>query len=311
MRLGARIALSLASLAACVLAVGISAASFTDTEQNPQSVSAAADFLAPTASASAIGKSQGGLDGTIRPGGTYYVYANVSDSGSPSSGIASVKANVSAVTSGQTAAALSASGGPWTVDGVSYNYRSAQLTASSISTGAKSYKLTLVDSAGNSAESGEYTVTVAANTAFKGSGFTTDNGSGSEGTPEKGDSVIYTFNKEPDPYSIVSGWSGSGTKSVAVSIANNSSNDTLSVSDATIGGVALEGDFTASSATFSGSTISISGSTVTIVLGTASGSVKSVTSKTKPVWTPSGSVFDLVGNLCSTATVTGTNQKQF
>jgi hypothetical protein len=134
----------------------------------------------------------------------------------------------------------------------------------------------------------EYTATVAASTAFKGSGFTTGNGSGSEGTPEKGDSVTYTFNKEPNPYSIVSGWNGGGTKSVTVSIANNSSNDTLLVSDATIGGVALDGDFTASSSTFSGSTISISGSTVTIVLGTASGSVKSVTSKTKPVWTPFG-----------------------
>ncbi len=307
----AKTALSLAALAACVLAVALSAASFTDSEQNPQTVSADADFLAPTVSASTIGKSQGGLDGTIRPGGTYYVYANVSDSGNPASGVASVKANVSAIASGQTAAALSTSGGPYTVDGVSYNYRSAQLTASSVATGAKSYKLTLADSAGNSAESAEYSVTVAANTAFKGSGFTTDNGSGSEGTPEKGDSVIYTFNKEPDPYSIVSGWNGSGTKSVTVSIANNSSNDTLSVSGATIGTVALDGDFTASSATFSASSISLSGSAVTIVLGTASGSVKSVTSKTKPVWTPSGSVFDLVGNLCSTATVTGTNQKQF
>jgi hypothetical protein len=308
----AKVALSLAALAACVLTVAFSAASFTDTKKNPQTVSAAADFLAPTVSASAIGKSQGGLDGTIKPGGTYYVYANVSDPGNPASGIASVKANVSSVTAGQTAVALSTSGGPYTVDGASYNYRSAQLTAGSgIATGPKSYKLTLADSAGNSAESGEYTVTVAANSAFKGSGFAAENDSGAESTPDKGDLVVYTFNKEPDPYSIVSGWNGSGTKSVTVSIANNSSNDTLSVSGATIGTVALDGDFTASSASFSGSSLSISGSTVTIVLGTASGSVKANTAKSKPVWTPSGSVFDLVGNLCSTATVTGANKKLF
>jgi len=312
MRALEKTALSLAALAACVLAVAFSAASFTDSEQNPQTVSADADFLAPSVSASTIGKSQGGLDGTIRPGGTYYVYANVSDSGNPASGIASVKANVSAITSGQTAAVLSTSGSPYTVDGVSYGYRSAQLTAgSSISTGAKSYELTLADSAGNSAESGEYSVTVAANTAFKGSGFTAEDGPGTESIPDKGDLVVYTFNKEPDPYSIVSGWNGSGTKSVTVAIANNSSNDTLSVSGATIGTVALDGDFTASSASFSGSTISLSGSTVTVVLGTASGSVKSNAAKSKPVWTPSGSVFDLVGNLCSTATVTGANRKLF
>ena len=303
---------SLVALAACALTVGFSAASFTDSTQNPQTLSAAADFLAPTVSASTIGKSQGGLDGTIRPGGTYYVYANVSDSGNPASGTASVKANVSSITSGQTAAALSTSGGPYTVDGVSYNYRSAQLTAgSAISTGTKSYKLTLADSAGNSAESGEYSVTVAANTAFKASGFTAENGSGAEGTPDKGDLAVFTLNKEPDPYSVVSGWNGSGTKSVTVSIANNSSNDTLSVSGATIGTVALDGDFTASSASFSGSTMSVSGSTVTVVLGTASGSVKAETGKSKPVWTPSGSIFDLVGNLCSTAAVTGANKKLF
>jgi hypothetical protein len=307
----AKTALSLVALAACVLAVSFSAASFTDSEQNPQTVSADADFLAPTVSASTIGKSQGGFDGTIRPGGTYYVYANVSDPGNPSSGIASVNANVSAITTGQTAVSLSTSGGPYTVDGVSYNYRSAQLTASSISTGTKSYKLTLVDSAGNSAESQEYSVTVAANTAFKGSGFTAENGSGTESTPDKGDSVIYTFNKEPDPYSIVSGWNGSGTKSVTVSVSNNSANDSLTVSGATIGSVALDGDFTSSTATFSGSAVSISGSTVTIVLGTASGSVKANTAKSKPVWTPSGAIFDLVGNLCSTATVNGANKKLF
>jgi hypothetical protein len=306
-----RTALSLIALAACVLAVGLSAASFTETQKNPQTISAAADFLPPTVSAGTIGKSQGGLDGTIRPGGTYYVYANVSDPGNPASGTSSVKANVSSITSGQTAVALTTSGGPYTVDGVSYNYRSAQLTAGSIAAGAKSYKLTLADSAGNSAESGEYSVTVAANTAFKGSGFAAENGPGAESTPDTGDLVVFTFNKEPDPYSIVSGWNGSGTKSVTVSIANNASNDTLSVSGATIGTVALDGDFTAGSATFSGSTISISGSTVTIVLGTASGSVKANTAKSKPVWTPSGSVFDLVGNLCSTATVTGANKKLF
>lgn len=307
-------ALSLASLAACVLAVGFSAASFSDTSQNPQTVSAVADFLAPTVSTSTIAKSQGGLDGTIKPGGTYYVYANVSDSGSPASGIASVKANVSSITSGQTGASLSTSGGPFTVNGVSYAYRSAQLTASSsLSLGSKTYKVTTADAAGNSAESGSYSVTVAESSSFKGSDLETDNVSGgTEGKPEKGDTIGFTFNKAPDPYSIVSGWDGSGAKSVTVSIADSASNDTLSVSGATIGSVALKGDFTDSKgASFTGSTMSLNGSTVTIVLGTASGTVKTETSKTKAVWTPSSSNFDLVGNACSTSNVTGANQKQF
>ena len=54
-----------------------------------------------------IGKTVGGVTGFIRQGGTYYVYATVAtDTGNPASGIASVKANVEGVTTGQTAVAL-------------------------------------------------------------------------------------------------------------------------------------------------------------------------------------------------------------
>jgi hypothetical protein len=306
-----QIALSLVGLAACVLAVGFSAASFTDSKQNPQSVSAVTDFLAPSASASTIGKSQGGLDGTIRPGGTYYVYANVADSGNPASGIASVKADVSAITSGQTAVSLGTSGGPFTVDGVSYDYRSAQLTASSsLSAGTKAYKLTLTDAAGNS-EVQEFSVSVVANTAFKASSFATDDNGGTEGKSEKGDTVTFTFNKAPDPYSVASGWNGASTKSVTVSITNDGEEDDLSVAGTNIGSVELKGDYTSSTATFSSSSMSLSGSVVTVVLGTASGSVKTDTGKSRAVWAPSGSLFDLVGNVCSTSSVSSGNQKQF
>ncbi len=149
MRTRSAIALSLAALAACALVAGFSAASFTDSSQNPQTVTAAADFLAPSAGASAVAKSEGGSAGYVRAGGNYRVYADVTDSGNPASKTSSVKANVSALTSGQTAVALSS--GSFTVDGVSYNYRSAQLKVDSGATpGTKSYALTLVDGAGNS-----------------------------------------------------------------------------------------------------------------------------------------------------------------
>lgn len=305
----AQTALALAALAACVLAVGLSAASFTDTSQNPQPVSAIADWVGPSASASAIAKTQGGLSGYIKQGGTYYVYASVTDSGAPASGVASVKADVSAITTGQTAVALSA--GTYAVGGVTYNYRSAQLTAkSSLSAGSKAYTLALADSDGN-ATSQSFSVTVD-NGPFKGNGFETDNVSnGTEGKPEAGDTVSFEFNAAPDPNSIVSSWNGSGTKSVTVSITGSSTEDSLSVSGATIGSVALKGDFTSSTASFTGSTMSLSGSTVTIVLGTASGSIKTDTDKSKAVWTPSASNYDAAGNASATTNVTGGNQKQF
>ncbi len=308
MRLGGRIALSLVSLAACVLTVGISAASFTETKENPQTVSAAADWVAPSASASVIDQVENRAAGYIRSSVGYYVYTNVSDSGDPASGIATVKADLSAISSSATEVALVA--GKYTADGVSYNYRSAELKAkSSLSAGTKAYTLELADAAGNKA-SQAFSATAYA--SFKGTEVETGNVSGgTEGKPENGDTVSFEFNNLPEASSIVSGWSGSGAKSVTVAIADNAENDTLSVSGATIGSVQLKGDFVAGTITFSGSTVSLSGSTATIVLGAASGSVKTDSDKSKAVWTPTASNVDLAGNACSASNVTGGNKKQF
>jgi hypothetical protein len=306
MRARASAALALAALAACALLAGLSGASFTDTTENPQAVSAVTDFLAPTAGASVVAGSTGGQVGYVTTGGTYYVYANVSDPGNPPSGIASVKADVSSITGKQTAVPLVA--GSYTVGGVSYEYRSAALEATS-GAGSKSYSLALADSAGNS-RSQSFNATVTA--PFKGSGFDTANvANGTQGKAEKGDIVTYSFNNAPNPASIVSGWDGTGTKSVTVSITDNGAADGLSVSGATIGGVVLNGDFTEGATTFSASSMSLNGSTVTIVLGTVSGNAKTDTNKRQPVWTPSGSNTDLAGSACSTATVNGANGKQF
>lgn len=282
---------------------------FTDVSANTVAASALADWVPPTAEASVIGKSQGGVAGYIKKGGTYYVYARVADSGNPASGIASVKADVHSLTSGQTAVSLVA--GSYEVDGASYNYKSAPLTAnSSLGSGSKSYSLDLTDKAANHDEE-EFPVTVYG--PFGGSGFDTANVSGgTEGKAEKGDSVSFEFNNVPEAKTIVSGWNGTGTKSVTVSIASNSSNDLLSVSGVPLGSVELKDDFTeSSSVVFSGSSMSLSGSTVTIVLGTSSGVPRLNTSKSKPVWTPSASVSDLAANVCSTSTAPGSNQKQF
>lgn len=305
-------ALALSALAACALAVGLSAASFTDSVQNPQTVTADTDFLAPLAEASVIAKTQGGVGGYVRAGGTYYVYADVSDPGNPSTGIASVKANVSAITSGQTATSLSA--GSYSVDGVSYGYRSAQLTASSsLTSGTKSYSLALTDGDGN-ARSQNFSVS-ADNVALAGADFETANSSGGTGgRAEKGDTVTFTFNEAVDPNSVVSGWNGSGTKSVTVSIADTSSNDTLTLSGATVGSVRLQGDYTNSgkTTTFTASSLTVSGASVKVVLGTdASGTARTETTKNAPEWTPSASIYDFAGNACSTSKVTGENVRQF
>jgi hypothetical protein len=314
MRARTSTALSLAALAACVLAVGFSAASFTDTTQNPQTVSALADFLGPSASASVIAKTQSGAAGYIKAGGTYYVYANVTDSGNPASGIASVKADVSAITTGQTAVPLVA--GSYTVGGVTYNYRSASLTAKSgLTAGSKTYSLTLADSAGNS---NEEVFSVTALGSFRATGFETANvAGGAEGKPEKGDTVSFEFNNPPEPSSIVSGWSGAEATAVTVTIEDTSSEDTLKVNvggSSVLGSVNLRGDYVNSgkTATFSSSTMTLSGSTLTLVLGSEpSGNAKQDTAKHRAVWTPVATILDLAANACSTSSFSGGNVKQF
>jgi hypothetical protein len=312
MRAQGVIGLVLAALAASALAVGFSAASFTDSTQNPQTLSAATDFLAPSASASVVGKAEGGTAGYVRAGGNYRVYANVSDSGSPSSKTSSVKANVSALTAGQTAVALTA--GSYSFGGATYNYRGAQLKVDSgVGAGTKSYALTLLDGAGNSRVQ-SFPVTVD-NGPFAGSSFSTANGSGgNSGEPEEGDTIAFAYNDVPEPESIKSSWEGEAT-SVKVSIADSSGNETLSVSGVNLGSVSLKGDYVDSGKTvsFSSSSMTLSGGAVTIVLAepSSTSNLNDDNGSRAPVWTPSSAADDRAGNACSTATVTGASVRQF
>src|SRR5437867_3571885 len=82
---------------------GTTWAKFSATSSNSSDTfAAAADWVAPTVTATVIGKTVGGTPGYIHQGGTYYVYANVTDSGNPASGVSTVTANVSSITTGQT-----------------------------------------------------------------------------------------------------------------------------------------------------------------------------------------------------------------
>lgn len=284
------------------------------------SITAASDFRAPTASASAIAKTAGGIAGQIKKGGTYYVYAGVSDSGNPASGVSTVTAGVSAITSGSTAVPLVA--GSYSAGGVSYNYRSASLTAgSTLAAGTYSYSLTLTDAAGNSATQSGFSVTVD-NTAPAGSDVQATNGGSIAGRAEAGDKITFTYSSEIDPNSILAGWSGSAT-SVVVRL-NNAASDTVTVFNSTnatqlpLGSVSLgRSDYTSANITFgaggTASSMAMSGSTVTITLGTQSAAATTAASTGTMSWTPSASATDAAGNAVSTTAVTesGAADKEF
>src|SRR5690242_18306060 len=114
--------------------------------------SAIVDSTSPTVSAAVVAMASPAAVGWVRRSGSYTVYANVSDAGSPASGIAKVTANVSTLTPGTTALSLPACTSSCSVGGVTYGYKSAATTAgSAIADGSTSVSLTAADKAGNTA----------------------------------------------------------------------------------------------------------------------------------------------------------------
>ena len=131
----------------------VTSSSFSDqTVNNANLITAVPDWVPPTVPTAVISKTAG-TAGFIRANGTYHVYANAADTGAPASGIATVRADVSTVTTGQTAVVLVA--GTYTADGVSYGYRSAQLTArGSLPAGALAFSITATDNAADPTTAG-------------------------------------------------------------------------------------------------------------------------------------------------------------
>jgi hypothetical protein len=299
--------IALAALAAAGLATAglvVSGASFTSSSDNPQSIGAVADFLAPDATSRVV-KSAGGTAGALRQGATFHVYANVTDSGNPASGVASATANLSSLVSGAGAGAVALSAGSWTVDGVAYNYRSAEQTArSTLAEGTLSYSLTSADGAGNS-DAKSFSVTID-NTRPVAASVSATNGSGTAGRPDSGDVVALGWSEAIDPDSVIDGWTGAA-RAATVRIVDKPSGDELSVqSPAALGTVDLDGDYVSADTSFS-ATMSASGATVSIQL-TASPAASTVTAGNHRLrWTPAATVTDAAGNASTTAAFTESN----
>lgn len=293
---------------------------FTKTGSNAgNTITAATDFTAPVATDTTIAKSAGGAGGVIKKGGTYYVYANVTDGGNPASGVNTVTANVNTITSGQNAASLTS--GSYEVEGVAYNRRSAKLTAgSSLAAGTYSYTLTMKDVAGNSRAESGFSVEVD-NTAMTATNIQITNGSTTAGLAQLGDHITFTFSEEPDPASILAGWDGTST-AVVVRLNQVSAADTVTIYNSTnttalpLGTIELgRTDYTTSSRTFGASgtdsTMELSGNQLFITLGTQSGAATTAAGTGTLKWTPSATVTDIAGNAMSTAAKSVTGQKAF
>jgi hypothetical protein len=285
---------------------GATYAAFSWTTSNGASTLATdTDWTAPTGS-STIAKTTSTTGGSIAQGSAYYVYANATDTGNPASGVASVSANVSNISTGQTSVALTTTGGPWTIGGVSYAYRSTSLTANNpLAEGSKSYSLTLTD-AHTPANSGTQTFSV--NVDNTGPSTADVQANVGNGIPEAGDQLTFSFSEAMAPTSILAGWSGTST-SVQVLIRNGGcgANDSAEVLDSGGGtgvhlGTVCTGDIVNGNRTFTTSTMAMSGTTVTVTLGGAPGGTKAAANTTLS-WTPSTLATDIAGNAMSATTV--------
>jgi hypothetical protein len=261
------------------------------------------DVTPPTISAAAIGKTEGGAVGFIRPGGTYYVYANAADPGDPTSGVAWVTADVGGVTSGQTAVPLAA--GTYVAGGVRYDYRSAALAASNpLAPGTKSFSVSAQDVAGNLATPAAGSVTVDGTRPSAADVQTANSSGGTVGRAETGDTITFTFSEAIESGSILAGWNGTAT-SVTVRLLRTTGNDQLEVWDSAdtsqipLGTVDLgRSDYVSNTRSFTGSPMVMSGTTVTITLGTPSGGVRRAGGSGTMTWTPAPTPYDVAANAC-------------
>jgi hypothetical protein len=295
-----------------VAATGGTYAAFTSTTDSSGNViTAATDFRAPTIASTAVVKTAGGTAGFVKKGGTYRVYANVTDTGNPASGVSSVTADASALTSGSNAVPLVA--GSYTAGGVTYNYASASLTAgASLTEGAKAFTVSATDGASNSGSvSGSVTVD---NTVPTGTDVQGTNGGSIARRVERSDTLALTSSEPIEPGTILSGWTGASTN-VVVRLVNNSGGDQLQIWNSAnttqlpLGTVNLgRTDYTTGTITYgasgTASTMTMSGNAVTIVLGTASATASTAASTGTLKWTPSATPTDRAGNAVSTAQAT-------
>jgi hypothetical protein len=320
-----RAAILLVLLLVC-LSAGVAFALFgASSPVEGNTFSTKADWEAPSASRSVIAKTVGYSAGYIKQGASYYVYADITDGGNPASGVSTATADVSTIDTGQTAVALAS--GSFSIEGVSYNRRSASLTANgTLSAGTYNYTISMSDVAGNARVQTGFSVVVD-NTVPAAFDIQTANGGPIVGRADIGDSITFTYTEPIDPNSILSGWNGLSTSVVvrlndggflglgsdSVTIYNSSNAAQLA-----LGSVDLSrGDYTSSNRTFGAtgtpSTMVMSGNSITITLGRQSGAATTAGGNGNMSWTPSATATDRAGNACSTSskTETGTADKEF
>lgn len=251
------------------------------------------------------------VGGYVRQGGSYYVYANVTDA---SSGVSTVTANVTNITTGSTAVALSS--GSYTVGSTSYNYRSSALTASNpLTAGTKTYTITATDVAGNSVTTPDQNVTVD-NTVPAPSAFVLQNGA-TLGQIDVGDSFVVTYNGPINPSTICTGLTdATNVTGVSIALTGTTTNDTLGAPAAPCANVFttvnLGGNYYTADKTLTTTfdwNASTNALTVSITALSSTANRSSGVPAGTPTYLPKTSILDPAGNAMVASTFNGSSSR--
>jgi hypothetical protein len=307
-----------------VLGAGDTVSGYVATTSTPTSLfTAAADWTAPTVSAAVVAKAAGGDAGYVRPGGSYFVYASATDAGNPAAGIASVIATVSSLTASPLSAALPT--GTATVDGVTYDRKSAALTVKAgLANGSYSFSLASTDSASPAnVRNQAFTATVDGTAPTATTLRTTNVPGGILGRAERGDTAIFTSSEPLDAASILTGWNGTTTNVLAAIYYDSATAQDLLLIGAP-GGTDLSAQLPLGTAalgrsdyvpangvvyfgqTGTASSLTRAAGVITLTLGTASATATTAAGTGTTKWIPDIDATDRAGNAMSTTVATFT-----
>lgn len=296
-------------LLVALLGTGATLAAFTGRTSNIANAFAAdPDWQPPTVTASVVAP-VGTRVVPLRPGVSYYVYATVADHGGPPSGVSTVTADLSGVTTGATSVPLVA--GSYAIGGTTYGWRSAAITADAgLTSGSYAYTHAVADAAGNgSGVVAGFSASVDATAPTGVDIQATNTSGGTVGRPETGDTLTFSFSEPIEPTSVLAGWDGSAT-SVVVRFFRSGGSRPMTVRNADNSAQLPLGTTTMSTHSpnntavdFVASSMVRSGTNIVITLGTTSGAAQTGTANTMS-WTPQAEVTDPAGNPMSVTAVT-------
>jgi len=310
-RLGS-VVLALLALGTAGAGVGVTHSAFTAGTQAPGNVvSSAADWAGPTTSRSVIQKAQGGDTGYVRTGGSFRVFAQVTDAGNPASGTASVQMQVPS-----TGYALALASGSFAADGLTYNWASGLTAVPFPSARSYPYNVRATDNLGQLGVTGTFPAVVD-NTRPTATDVQRANGAGSvAGRPDPGDTLTLTFDEPIDGISVAAGWTtGAATVTARILNGTGSVDDRLVVDGSNFGTLNLgRNNYVTADTTFTGSTLTRSGNQIVLTLGTlAGGATGSGGGNGDMTFIPGTDMFDRAGNPLNPTSVTesGGNDRDF